>query len=308
MDAQPSTPYRGRFAPSPTGPLHFGSLLTAVGSFADARSRQGEWLVRIEDLDSNRAVPGVDTQILTTLEAFGLFWDGPVRYQSQRTEAYETALRQLNDSGMTYPCACSRREIAAAGRAGPEGPIYPGTCRQGLPPGRAARALRLRVPDCPLNVIDRIQGTQRQNLAITLGDFILRRADGFHAYQLAVVVDDAEQGITEIVRGADLLQSTPRQCYLQGLLGLPRPSYAHLPLALNESGRKLSKSLGSLPVEPQNPLPALQQAWRFLGQPVFSEPPLDVADFWRQAIPRWSLSHVPRGATQPITIKTVTSA
>ncbi len=258
--------------------------------------------MRIEDLDRQRAVPGADAWILTTLEAFGLFWDGPVRYQHQRTEAYEAALRHLHERGMTYPCACTRREIAAAGAAGPEGPIYPGTCRLGLAPGRSARALRLRVADRPIEVIDRVHGRQRHNLATTLGDFILRRADGFHAYQLAVVVDDAEQGITEIVRGADLLHSTPRQCYLQALLGLPRPGYAHLPLALDEAGRKLSKSLGSLALDPQNPLPALQRAWRFLGQAALSEPPGAVADFWRQAIPRWSLSDVPRGAAHPVTI------
>ncbi|MFP4496292.1 MAG: tRNA glutamyl-Q(34) synthetase GluQRS [Halochromatium sp.] len=288
-------PYRGRFAPSPTGPLHFGSLLAAIGSYADARAHQGGWLVRIEDLDRNRAVAGADRAILSTLEAFGLDWDETVVYQSQRRALYQAALEQLRESGLSYPCACTRREIAARGLQGPEGPIYPGTCRAGLPPNRSPRSERLRVADMELSVPDAVQGGIVQHLAREVGDLVLRRADGFYAYQLAVVVDDAEQGITQVVRGADLLASTPRQVYLQRCLGLPRPAYAHLPLVLGDDGRKLSKSLAAAPVDPSNPLPALERAWRLLGQTPLAEPPSDVETFWQQAIPSWDPSRVPSG-------------
>ena len=287
--------YRGRFAPSPTGPLHFGSLLAAVGSFADARAHQGRWLVRIEDLDRNRAVAGAERTILTTLEAFGVHWDEAVVYQSQRQGLYQHALEQLRQAGLSYPCACTRREIAAHGLQGPEGPLYPGTCRSGLPPNRSPRSERLRVADLELSIADAVQGRLVQHLAREVGDLVLRRADGFYAYQLAVVVDDAEQGITQVVRGADLLASTPRQVYLQRCLGLPRPAYAHLPLVLGDDGRKLSKSLAAVPVEPCHPLPALTHAWRLLGQAPLAETPDDVDTFWQQAIPSWDRSRVPCG-------------
>ncbi|MBK5932080.1 tRNA glutamyl-Q(34) synthetase GluQRS [Halochromatium salexigens] len=294
MGAASSSSYRGRFAPSPTGPLHFGSLLAAIGSFADARAHQGRWLVRIEDLDSNRAVAGADHAILSTLEAFGLYWDETVVYQSQRQALYQHALEQLRQAGLSYPCACTRREIAARGTPGPEGPIYPGTCRAGLPPNRSARSERLRIDDVAQGVSDAIQGHILQHLAQDVGDVVLRRADGFFAYQLAVVVDDAEQGIHQVVRGADLLASTPRQVYLQRCLGLPQPAYAHLPLVLGEDGRKLSKSLAAAPVDPRNPLPALERAWCLLGQTPLDATPSDVDDFWRQAIPGWDLGRVPK--------------
>lgn len=290
----PRPRYRGRFAPSPTGALHFGSLIAAVGSYADARHHGGEWLVRIEDLDRRRTLPGTDADILSALAAFGMQRDGEVLYQGRRSADYERALAALRSAGLTFACACTRREIAARGWPGPEGPVYPGTCRAGLPPGRSARSERLRVSAGALGFDDRIQGRIVQDLAAEVGDFVLRRADGFHAYQLAVVVDDAAQGVTDVVRGADLLRSTPRQLLLQGLLGLPRPRYAHLPLALDPDGRKLSKSLASAPVDPGDPLTALAHAWRFLGQPPLPAPPADVVGFWQQAIPRWSPQRVPR--------------
>ena len=300
MTAQARAPQlRGRFAPSPTGPLHFGSLIAAVGSFADSRARGGTWLVRMEDLDRTREVPGAADRILRTLEAFGLYWDGPVLRQSQRTDTYAAALAQLGALGLTYPCGCTRREIALHGRDGPEGPIYPGTCRHGLPPGRAPRSIRLNVGDAAITFSDRIQGPRHQVLAAEVGDFVLRRADAIHAYQLAVVVDDAEQGITDVVRGADLLSSTPRQILLQRHLGLPEPAYAHLPLAVDAAGRKLSKSLAALPVDAARPLPALLGVWRFLGQ---SEPPVrpeGVADFWTWALARWDSARVPAQPKRP---------
>jgi len=293
--------YRGRFAPSPTGPLHFGSLIAAVASFADARSCQGAWLVRMEDLDRLRDVPGAADQILRTLDAFGLHWDEPVVYKRHRTSLYEDALATLRDRNLTYPCACTRREIANAGRTGPDGPIYPGTCRLGLLPGRQARSERLRTTDGDIIIEDRVQKRYSQCLAADVGDFVLRRADGIHAYQLAVVVDDAAQQINQIVRGADLLSSAPRQRLLQRLLGVPEPAYAHLPVATDPAGKKLSKSLDAQPVDPTDPLRALLAAWAFLGQSPLPEPPATVAEFWQQAIPVWSIKHVPQRLTLPAT-------
>ncbi|MCG6897771.1 MAG: tRNA glutamyl-Q(34) synthetase GluQRS [Thiocapsa sp.] len=284
--------YRGRFAPSPTGPLHPGSLLTAVASYADARAHAGAWLVRIEDLDRPREVPGAADQILRTLEAFGLNWDEAVVRQSRRAAAYREALDRLDTDQLTYPCACSRAEIARNGRPGPEGPVYPGTCRDGVRVGRKAQTIRFRVPEGPIGFHDRIQGRQVQSVAESVGDFVVRRADGLPAYQLAVVVDDAWQGITHVVRGADLLLSTPRQVLLQAALGLGRPGYAHVPLVVDHQGRKLSKSLAAAPIEIRNPFPALRLAWNLLGQP---PPPADLppGEFWTWAIPNWAISRIP---------------
>jgi glutamyl-Q tRNA(Asp) synthetase len=295
----PAQRYRGRFAPSPSGALHFGSLVTAVGSYADARAGDGEWLVRMEDLDYSREARGAADDILRTLERFGLLWDGPVWYQSRRADAYAAAVERLGALGLTYPCGCSRREIALGGLPGPEGAVYPGTCRNGLPPGRAARSVRLRIGTAQVGFADRIQGPRRQDLAADVGDFVLRRADGIHAYQLAVVVDDAEQGINQVVRGADLLLSTPRQIHLQQLLGLPQPSYAHLPLVVDTDGRKLSKSNAALPVDPAKPLPALLTAWRFLNQPTPPNPPTSIADFWQCALTTWDSARVPSQRARP---------
>ena len=299
-----SVPYRGRFAPSPTGPLHFGSLVAAVGSYAEARAQGGEWLVRMEDLDQTREVPGAAADILRTLEAFGFAWDGDILYQSQRAAAYGEALAHLQEQGLTFACNCSRRAIAAAGILGPEGPLYPGTCRSmgSQRPAQEVKspiAIRLRVNSPPITFHDRVQGPVTQDLVAEVGDFVLRRADGLFAYQLAVVVDDAFQGITDIVRGADLIRSTPRQMLLHRLLGLPTPTYAHLPLARDRLGRKLSKSDAAAPVDPRNPLPALLQAWTFLGQPTLEKRRGTLASFWEQALTCWDLSRVPQCSQIP---------
>lgn len=271
--------YRGRFAPSPTGPLHFGSLVAALGSFLDARSHGGQWCLRIEDLDPPRAQPGAIDAILQSLEIHGLHWDGPVLYQHDRLDAYAAAAAKLQVEGWAYPCACSRKEIADSGLQGLEGPAYPGTCRQGLPSGKSARTLRIRVPDNEIfSVADMLQGTIRQDLAHVIGDFVIRRADGYFAYQLAVVLDDAFQGISHVVRGADLLLSTPRQVYLQQRLGLPTPFYMHLPIAVNTAGEKLGKQTGALPLDDRLPGASLFQALEFLRQ----TPPVEL----RRASPR----------------------
>lgn len=257
----------GRFAPSPTGPLHFGSLVAAAASWLDARAAGGRWLVRIEDLDRPRVQPGAADEILRTLEALGLRWDGEVLRQSRREALYRDALERLR--AHTYWCGCSRREIAdsSLGLAVDGARIYPGTCRAGLAADRRARALRVRVPEGVVRFFDRVQGEQAQQLARDVGDFVLYRADGLFAYQLAVVVDDAAQGVTDVVRGADLLDSTARQIHLQRLLGVPTPRYLHVPVAVNARGEKLSKQTGAPPVDPRRPAETLAAALAFLGQP-----------------------------------------
>ena len=284
--------YRGRFAPSPTGSLHLGSLLAAVASYADARAHRGVWLVRLEDLDHPREVPGAADDILRTLHAFGFRWDEPVVFQRDRTHAYQAALDRLAALGLTYPCGCSRAEIARLGSPGSDGPIYPGTCRDGLPHGRHPRTIRCHTNTRRIDFSDRIQGMQSQVVGDSIGDFVLRRADGIHAYQLAVIIDDAWQRVTHVVRGADLLLSTPRQILLQQALGLPQPDYAHVPLLVDDAGRKLSKSLAAAPVDPSSPLAALKRVWTLLGQ----EPPrsdCSLSAFWQQAIARWRIERVP---------------
>jgi glutamyl-Q tRNA(Asp) synthetase len=248
----------------------------------------------MEDLDRGREVRGAADAILRALAAFGLRWDRDITYQSQRTERYREILDQLRERELLYPCACSRKLISAEGRAGPEGPIYAGRCRDGLPPDQPPRSERIRVTAEPVTVHDRIHGAIKQHLSDSVGDFVLRRADGIHAYQLAVVVDDADLGINQVVRGADLLMSTPRQVYLQRCLRLPEPSYAHVPLAVDSTGRKLSKSLADLPVDPKDPVPALLTAWQFLGQTCLESRPATARDFWAAAIPRWRIADVPR--------------
>ena len=289
--------YRGRFAPSPSGPLHFGSLVAAVGSYLAARSAGGEWLLRMEDVDQARCSQAAADGILVTLEAFGFEWDGPVLVQSRRSERYRQALSQLQAAGRVFPCVCTRRELAdSALTAVDGGQRYPGTCRNGLPPGRAARAWRLRVNDEEIAFVDQLRGEQRQQLERDVGDFILCRADGLFSYQLAVVVDDADQGISHIVRGADLLDSTPRQIWLQRCLGLPTPAYAHLPVALNRAGEKLSKQTRAPALDDRRPAPALVNALSFLGQ----TPPAELAaaspaEVWAWAVAHWEMGRVGAG-------------
>ena len=285
--AESPATYRGRFAPSPTGPLHLGSLIAAVGSYLDARQRDGEWLVRMEDVDMPRTVPGADRDILDTLRRFGMEWDRPVVYQSRRTHLYRSALDSLTDDGWVYPCACSRKEIG--------GPVYPGTCRPGLAQGRSPRSMRVRTEGHCVGFEDAVQGAFSQALETDVGDFVVRRADGLFAYQLAVVVDDADQAITEVVRGSDLLDSTPRQIHLQRALGLPTPGFLHLPVAVDPSGSKLSKQSRALPVDADHPEPALHRALEFLGHPPPKE--LDRAplrELWEWAIANWRRERVPR--------------
>ena len=275
--------YVGRFAPSPTGPLHFGSLVAALASWLDARAAEGRWLVRIEDLDAPRALPGAADDILRTLDRLGLGWDGPVMYQSRRSASYKAALESLD----TYWCGCTRREIAdsSIGRASDGAQIYPGTCRAGLAPGRTPRALRVRTGGEEIAFTDRVQGPQRQVLEREIGDFVLLRADGQFAYQLAVVVDDAEQGVTDVVRGADLLDSTPRQIFLQRLLGYPMPRYLHVPAAVNQAGEKLSKQTGARPVDIKRKAEELARALTFLGQPETDDLAQAVANWKPELIP-----------------------
>lgn len=290
--------YIGRFAPSPTGPLHFGSLVAALGSCLEARRHGGRWLLRMEDVDEPRCSVAAADGILRTLEAFGFRWDGPVWVQSRRKDRYRAALDGLRAAGDAYACACTRRELADALPATDGAAIYPGTCRAGLPPGRSPRAWRLRVADHVVCFDDAIQGRRCQNLERDVGDFVLLRADGYFAYQLAVVVDDAEQGVTDVVRGADLIDSTPRQIYLQERLALPVPNYAHLPVAVNAAGEKLSKQTLAPPVVAGSP--AMVSALEFLGQ---RPPPelvrADLPEVWDWAFAHWSLARVPRLAELP---------
>lgn len=286
--------YTGRFAPSPTGPLHFGSLVAAAASFYDARSQGGRWLLRIEDVDTQRTVPGSAEQILATLERFGFEWDGGIVRQSQRTDAYAAALERLRSADLIFACACTRREMADSALARDGSRVYPGTCRDGLPPGRKARAWRVRV-EGGIAFEDAVQGPQQEDLTSEVGDFVVLRADGLFAYQLAVVVDDAEAGVTHVVRGADLLDSTGRQIYLQQRLGSPTPAYAHLPVVVNAAGEKLSKQTLATAVDDWRPEAVLLAALTFLGQ----NPPLDLnhatlRDVHEWALAHWSLARVPR--------------
>jgi glutamyl-Q tRNA(Asp) synthetase len=273
--------YVGRFAPSPTGPLHFGSLVAALASWLDARAAGGRWLVRIEDLDAPRAQPGAAAHILETLQALGLRWDGEVTYQSRRTALYDDALRALERH--TYWCGCSRREIAdsSLGLAADGARIYPGTCRAGIASGKTRRALRLRSTGDAIRFTDRVQGSLEQVLERDIGDFVLYRPEGY-TYQLAVVVDDAAQGVTDVVRGADLLDSTARQIYLQRLLDLPSLRYLHIPAAVNAGGEKLSKQTGAAPVHGRE---SLRSALRFLGQ--------RETDDLEQAVRDWNPALIP---------------
>lgn len=285
--------YRGRFAPSPSGPLHEGSLVAALASYLDARAHRGQWLLRIEDIDTPRVVAGAEAFIMQQLHALGMRWDEePVR-QSDRHAIYQAAFRQLLERGLIYGCACTRRMLSG-------GP-YPGTCRNGLPPGKTGRAIRVRVDDAVIRFVDRLQGEVVQELARSVGDFVVRRADGVYAYQLAVVVDDAWQGVTDVVRGADLLDSTPRQIHLQRLLDLPTPRYLHVPVATNARGEKLSKQTLAAPVDAKRPGCGLTAALDFLGHPVpdalRGAPPADILDW---AVAHWNPAALPRARHLPI--------
>ena len=280
--------YRGRFAPSPTGVLHFGSLIAAVGSYLEAKSHGGEWLVRIEDLDKPREVPAASYKILRSLEALGMEWDHEVIYQDQRKDIYENVLTMLNRRGLIYPCTCTRKEISSSSIAGISGQIYAGTCRNNVQNDDRLGAVRIKTNSNIIEFEDTLYGLINQNLQNETGDFVLRRSDKIYAYQLAVVVDDSEQGITNVVRGADLLDSTPRQIYLQKLLGYTTPTYMHLPVAVNSHGEKLSKQTKAAHLDVSNPVKQLIGAVNFLGQ----KPPTElvgenVMSFWKWAFINW---------------------
>lgn len=296
--------YIGRFAPSPSGPLHFGSLLAALGSYLQARQANGDWLLRIEDLDQPRTAPGAADNIIATLDAFGFEWCGPIEYQSRRLPLYEAAFEQLRASGCLYECSCSRSQIAALALGDAqnndsqndhgqesEDLRYPGTCRDRHDRPIGATAWRMRLTPEAVQFVDGIQGAQSQDVAATVGDFVVRRRDGLFAYHLAVVVDDADQRVTEVVRGADLLTSTPRQILLQRALGLPTPRYCHLPLAIDSAGRKLSKSAQSRAIDPRNASALLHLALSTLRQ----NPPAELAcapvrEIWTWASAHWTLA------------------
>lgn len=291
--------YRGRFAPSPTGPLHFGSLIAALSSYLEARRHDGEWLVRIEDLDPPREVAGASTLILQTLERYGFEWAGEVWYQSRRHEAYLAALDALAQDGLSYRCGCSRKQVQEQQqRLGLAAGIYPGTCRSRPASRHQQHAIRLLTEGQRVSFVDGIQGLIAEDVEHEVGDFVLRRADDLFAYQLAVVVDDAAQGITDVVRGSDLLSSTARQIVLQRVLGYPQPSYQHLPVAVNAAGQKLSKQTYAPALDMTNPLPILWRALRFLGQ----NPPPEIlegelASLWQWAVAHWHPEQIPRRLT-----------
>lgn len=271
-------PYKGRFAPSPSGPLHDGSLLAAMASFLDAKAHGGQWLLRIEDIDTPRVVPGADRIIMGQLQALDMLWDGDPVWQSRRLKRYQSAFNTLVAQNLVYGCACTRQELGM-------GP-YPGTCRAGLPAGRQARAWRFKVPPGIESFDDRWQGPQQQDVAAEVGDFIIKRADGLWAYQMAVVIDDGEQQITDIVRGTDLLDSTARQQVLARHLGIPYPNVMHVPLLLDDAGRKLSKQNHATALNLAQPLPTLNKAWQALGFEALPE--TDVPSFWKTAQSRWA--------------------
>ena len=281
------TPYVGRFAPSPTGPLHFGSLLAAVASFLEARRQRGRWLVRIDDIDPPREQPGASGRIIEALDSYGFEWDGPIIYQSRTGAEQRDAVDRLIDTGLAYACGCSRRDLSNAPRS-PLGSIYPGTCRNGTT--ATETAIRVRTTAEPVGFQDGLQGAQAHRLESESGDFVIWRRDGLVAYHLAVVVDDHLQGITHIVRGIDLMASTPRQIWLQRLLGYPTPEYSHIPVVVNVDGSKLSKLTGATGLRLDNVVETLCRALASLGQ----SPPSgllrgSVADVWRWAFEHWHI-------------------
>jgi len=295
MSHYPSTIYKGRFAPSPTGAVHFGTLLAAIGSYLQAKKNNGEWIIRMEDVDLTRKVDGADTDILHTLEAFGFEWQGEILYQSTQNEYYENASQQLIEQSLVFPCLCTRKQLAEG-----SGNLYPGNCRQRQLPEKNDHALRVIASDINITFNDAIMGKRSQHMAQQCGDFIIKRRDELFAYQLAVVVDDAMQGISEIVRGADLLDSTTRQIYLQQLLGYTTPAYCHLPLAVDSYGNKISKSEGAAKVNIKNKEILLCKTLEFLAQ----KPPVDLVngsinDIWQWAIAHWNIHAVPQNKRRP---------
>lgn len=288
--------YIGRFAPSPTGPLHFGSLLAAVASYCDAKFNQGKWLLRLEDIDKPREMAGASDTILQQLDAFGFEWDGEILRQSQHDCYYEKAINALQNQQLIYACTCTRKEVAdSSNLVGIDGLVYPRTCLNQAIKANAAFALRVRVDGAEIEFEDAIQGKVRQNLQNDVGDFVLKRADGLFTYQLAVVIDDAAQGVTHVVRGADLLNSTPRQIYLQRCLNLATPRYAHIPIARNATGDKLSKQTLAKPIDTTLATQQIWQALQFLGQ----QPPADIQnsslpEIWHWAITHWQTQAIPK--------------
>ncbi len=275
--------YIGRFAPSPTGPLHLGSLYTALASFLDARAQQGQWRLRIDDLDTPRNIAGACGDILKTLEGFGLEWDGPVDYQSLHLDEYHHALHHLIEQGYVYRCVCSRKTLAAASHS----TVYPGICRNRLAPAGMAYALRIKTDHQAIAFIDPLQGLLSQDLATQQGDFVLRRKEGIIAYTFAVVLDDARQCISHVVRGADLLDETPKQIYVQQLLGLPTPGYLHVPILVDQQGQKLSKQTRAAPVELSKPHLTVFQLLQWLKQ----NPPATLQQAPLSELLRWAVSH-----------------
>lgn len=292
-------PLVGRFAPSPTGPLHVGSLVAALASYCDARAQRGRWIVRIEDVDEPRSRPSAERAILASLDRYGFRWDGEVVRQSERTAHYARALERLRGKGLVYACACTRRDLASAAMSATGERIYPGTCRdRGIDADAPHVAQRVRVGDAVVEHADALQGPQRQDLAREVGDFIVRRADGYFAYQLAVVVDDALQDVTSVVRGADLLASTPRQVFLQRALGLRTPAYLHVPVAIDDTGEKLSKQTGAAALPDDGVVTTLLAAWRFLGQAMPQAHPANAQAFMAHAIAAWSRARLPATQTR----------
>lgn len=290
----PDAAYVGRFAPSPTGPLHFGSLVACLASYLDARAHRGTWLLRIEDVDTTRCKPVYADDIVATLAAFGFRWDGEIRVQSRQTAMYEAALQKLIETDSVFACRCSRKEVADFAVAGVDGPVYPGTCRDQRV-SFTGNAVRLRVPATRVCFLDRVQGELCQQLAQEVGDFVLKRRDGLIAYQLAVVVDDADQDVTHVVRGADLLDSTARQIFLQRALSLPTPAYLHIPVVTNPEGQKLSKQTLAAEISSAEAGNHLCRALAFLGQPV--SPHLmtaSPAEILADAIANWQPAALPR--------------
>ena len=291
--AKNSMKHRGRFAPSPTGPLHFGSLICAVASYLQAKANHGDWLVRMEDIDPPREPKGAADDILRTLEAYALFWDQDTVYQSTRSKLYEEYLFHLENQKLTYPCCCSRKQIRESSNQS-SNPVYPESCRGRSFSGKSPHSIRIQTEYQTIEFEDVVQGVFAQNIRKEVGDFILKRADGLYAYQLAVVIDDAEQNVSEIVRGSDLLDNTPRQIFLQQLLGFPQPRYAHVPIA-TINGDKMSKQTKAPAVLTHNPVATAVQVLKFLGQPVPDNWQwASIEELWRWAIPRWDISAVPK--------------